>query len=956
MGAELSLRAVPPQTNNRNFESQHHQTNNHNTGNCNCALTKDNENSNRQSRKVYCCCSKLAPTDGFSSLPTNCLKLRVPPLGCNDHQYQHQQQARTDENLQKDDDKRNNCTCNQATIDQEQKHNTGASDNSSIEFSRISSSKLVRQKGSLPEQVNAQPSLNSLKNSKRKNDAENNDNSNKKYDNISSSSTFGCKRSILAKIFPIIGELSSKSYSFKRDLLNDILAGLTIGVFQVPQGMAYALLAGAEPIHGLYVSFIPVMISAFLSELRYVSFGTFAGTSIMFKVACESLKRTLELSGEYTTSQQKTLYNDNSHHQASTIGSTQSPLVLIDNHKPRLTVYEDDNLPSLPSIGNKIHDFAFNSEPHRHIMLMATNLGKRLSSTSTAATTIPTTMFSGEGEGQQQVMMMTMPSHIEMLSTLCLLVGLFQLSFALLRLGIVSFAFSESLVSGFTTASAFHVITSQLKPLFDIEKKAAPSSTPFSMFKLWYDFVVTCPSNANGYTVCLSAATIVYLLLGRFFIEPTLNNRANIKFNFPFELLLMATVTSASSYFNFGQNYNIKLIGTVPLGFANVMIPRLDYAKPMLIDALLLATVIMAMIISIGATSNQNNSSTGGKTIKMNGNREFCAAGISNIGGSLFSCFPSSVSLSRSSIQGAQKPKSQLCALSSCCLVLSVILYFAPFLSSMPRSTLSCVVVVSLARVLMQFKQLTKAYTNNKLDALVWICTFSAVVTLDMIAGLGIGLMVSLAVTFCNLLKPRLLVVDAFDSLELEDTTILENQNANDTDDKNISETNESFNLKQIVRVLRITCPICYINKSLIKDAIVNFVKTEIKKTETIPRFINNKQHIDGYGKRIAKQRIEKFKFLIIDCSAISLIDLSGVTSLTDTIKKLKVKYSIAVYLAQCPQKLISLLKIICSNDEQSPITQRHLFSSLGAALEHVQQQLSSEQNSVNITIKSSSL
>ena len=35
------------------------------------------------------------------------------------------------------------------------------------------------------------------------------------------------------------------------DLSGDIIAGLTVAVMLVPQGMAYALLAGLPPIYGL---------------------------------------------------------------------------------------------------------------------------------------------------------------------------------------------------------------------------------------------------------------------------------------------------------------------------------------------------------------------------------------------------------------------------------------------------------------------------------------------------------------------------------------------------------------------------------------------------------------------------------------------------------------------------------------------------------------------------------
>jgi len=57
----------------------------------------------------------------------------------------------------------------------------------------------------------------------------------------------------LKKYITILEWLPSYNKGF---LKNDLLAGLTVGVMFVPQGMAYALLAGMPPIYGLYGGFI----------------------------------------------------------------------------------------------------------------------------------------------------------------------------------------------------------------------------------------------------------------------------------------------------------------------------------------------------------------------------------------------------------------------------------------------------------------------------------------------------------------------------------------------------------------------------------------------------------------------------------------------------------------------------------------------------------------------------
>ena len=72
-----------------------------------------------------------------------------------------------------------------------------------------------------------------------------------------------------------------KNYRVKEYLLADLLAGLTVGIMHIPQGMAYALLASLPPIYGLYTSFYPVLIYWIFGTSRQLSMGTFAVVSLM---------------------------------------------------------------------------------------------------------------------------------------------------------------------------------------------------------------------------------------------------------------------------------------------------------------------------------------------------------------------------------------------------------------------------------------------------------------------------------------------------------------------------------------------------------------------------------------------------------------------------------------------------------------------------------------------------
>ncbi|KAM3617150.1 uncharacterized protein V6R79_002960 [Siganus canaliculatus] len=78
-------------------------------------------------------------------------------------------------------------------------------------------------------------------------------------------------------------------YRLKKWILGDTIAGLTVGILHIPQGMAFALLTSVAPIFGLYTSFFPVVLYMIFGTGRHVSTGTFAVVSLMTGSVVEQL-------------------------------------------------------------------------------------------------------------------------------------------------------------------------------------------------------------------------------------------------------------------------------------------------------------------------------------------------------------------------------------------------------------------------------------------------------------------------------------------------------------------------------------------------------------------------------------------------------------------------------------------------------------------------------------------
>ena len=72
-------------------------------------------------------------------------------------------------------------------------------------------------------------------------------------------------------------------------LPGDLVAGVTVAAYLVPQVMAYATIAGLPPVTGLWAAFPALIVYALLGSSRSLSMGPEATTALMTLVAIKPL-------------------------------------------------------------------------------------------------------------------------------------------------------------------------------------------------------------------------------------------------------------------------------------------------------------------------------------------------------------------------------------------------------------------------------------------------------------------------------------------------------------------------------------------------------------------------------------------------------------------------------------------------------------------------------------------
>lgn len=93
-------------------------------------------------------------------------------------------------------------------------------------------------------------------------------------------------RTTLKRLLPILG---GEAVYGKFEPRKEVLAGITVAALLVPQGIAYALLAGLPPVMGLYASILPMIMYALTGSGRQTSTGPVTVDSLMLVLGLSAI-------------------------------------------------------------------------------------------------------------------------------------------------------------------------------------------------------------------------------------------------------------------------------------------------------------------------------------------------------------------------------------------------------------------------------------------------------------------------------------------------------------------------------------------------------------------------------------------------------------------------------------------------------------------------------------------
>ncbi|KAK9297693.1 hypothetical protein QLX08_008736 [Tetragonisca angustula] len=467
---------------------------------------------------------------------------------------------------------------------------------------------------------------------------------------------------------------------------------------------------------------------------------------------------------------------------------------------------------------------------------------------------------------------------MQVATAVTLMVGIIQIIMYTCHLGIISTLLSDPLVNSFTTGAAVCVLISQIKDLFGLK---IPRQKGYFKFIFTLINIFKEIQNTNLTALLISSITIVGLVLNNEFLKPWASKKCSIPI--PIELIAVVSGTLVSKYFCFPTMYNIQVVGNIPTGLPTPTVPTFQLLHLVATDSIAITMVSYTITISMALIFAQK------LNYKINSNQELLAMGLSNVAGSFFSCMPVSASLSRSLIQQTVGGRTQIASLVSCTILLIILLWIGPFFEPLPRCVLASIIVVALKGMFQQANQLIKFCKLNKSDALIWILTFLTVVIVNIDIGLLVGMIISLAIILLQSLRPYICLLGYVPNTDLY---------------LDMSRFKAAIEIPGI-KIVHYCGTLNFANTSHFKAELYRLV--EINPTKVI----EHKTELREKGIYMDTEDSEdkqELRCIIMDMSALSYIDSSGVIALNSVMREFQ-QIDVHFYLVSCRTPIFETIK-----------------------------------------------
>ncbi len=416
---------------------------------------------------------------------------------------------------------------------------------------------------------------------------------------------------------------------------------------------------------------------------------------------------------------------------------------------------------------------------------------------------------------------LSIEEYISYAILLAFLVGAIQFLLGVFRLGFLVNFLSHPVVSGFTSAAALIIGLSQLKSLLGID---IPRSHHINEI-LMHAFDKFDEINWISFGIGIGGIGLILLI-------------KKINKSLPSQLFAVIFGILAVTFFGLNQGTNaVKIVGDIPNALPSFGMPNLDLN---LINMLLPMAVTIALVSFMESIAVAKAIQSKHRDYKVLPNQELIGLGLANVVGSFFQSYPTTGGFSRTAVNDQAGAKSGLSAIISAVLIIVTLLFLTPYFYNMPKAILASVIMVAVFG-LIDYKEVIHLWKSNRTDFFLLLITFFATLTIGIEKGIGLGVVLSLAMVILKTTRPHVAVLANIHGTHFY---------------RNVVRFGKDVVLKEDILIVRFDAQLYFANTTFFKDKLEELVA----------------------------EKGEKLKLIIIDGESMNSLDSSGVHALIDVI------------------------------------------------------------------------
>lgn len=334
---------------------------------------------------------------------------------------------------------------------------------------------------------------------------------------------------------------------------------------------------------------------------------------------------------------------------------------------------------------------------------------------------------------------------------LAFMVGVFQLSLGLLRLGVLVDFLSHPVVVGFTNAAALIIASSQVSKIFGLATRKGEHH-----YETIWNLIRDIPQ--THMTTLIMGVFSLFLLVAIKKVGPRLPN-----------VLITVVICTLLAFFLGYQDRGGAVVGIVPQGLPGFKIPDVEFSQVvhLIVSAMVIGLLGFVEAISVAkAISSETRQ-------RLSANQELVGQGLGNLVSSLFQGYAVSGSFSRSAVNFAADARTGYSSIITGILVAVTLLFLTPLLYHLPQATLAAVIMVAVFN-LIKIEPIKHAWKVHMHDGIVAIVVFFVTLFFapHLEKGIMIGVLLSLGLFLYRTMSPHFVEVSRHEDGTLRNASL----------------------------------------------------------------------------------------------------------------------------------------------------------------------------------------